>query len=77
MAGIETGSLSLRLGPADTYRTVTVVVLFDDEAALDRFVGRLRAERPLTLDLDAEPGWTIRYWDADDVLPPPRDGWRS
>jgi hypothetical protein len=77
MAGIETGSLSLRLGPADTYRTRTIVVLFDDEAALDRFVGRLRAERPLTLDLDAEPGWTIRYWDADDVLQPPRDGWRS
>jgi len=75
-AGIETGSLSLRLGPADTYHTRTIVVLFDDEAALDRFVARLRTDRPLTLDLDADPGWTIRYWDADDVLQPPRDGWR-
>ena len=75
-AGIETGSLSLRLGPADTYRTATVVVLFDDEAALDRFVARLRTDRPLTLDPDAEPGWTVRYWDADDVLQPLPDGWR-
>lgn len=75
-AGIEAGSLSLRLGPADTYRTATVVVLFDDEAALDRFVARLRTARPLNLDLAAEAGWTIRYWDADDVLQPPRDGWR-
>jgi hypothetical protein len=75
-AGIETGSLSLRLEPTDTYRTATIVVFFDDEAALDRFVARLRSGRPLTLDLGAEPGWTIRYWDADDVLQPPRDGWR-
>jgi hypothetical protein len=74
---VGAGSLSLRLGPADTYRTRTIVVLFDDDAALGRFVGRLRTERPLTLDLDADPGWTIRYWDADDVLQPPRDGWRS
>jgi hypothetical protein len=74
---VGAGSLSLRLGPADTYRTRTIVVLFDDDAELGRFVGRLRTERPLTLDLDADPGWTIRYWDADDVLQPPRDGWRS
>lgn len=73
-AGIETGSLSLHLGSSDTYRTLTVVVLFDDEAAQQRFLARLRAERPLVLVPDAEPGWTIRYWDAEDVLPPPRDG---